>query len=243
MSDSYEETVRIVRALDLENQIDEMRAVRTEDGRNTVHVIEIRGEFGQWGPLAVGLARRRKGDRRDPNLGGALSLYRAIEHLLERHREAFAKRWPEYFPKGTVSAEHHEMAVKRMLQAGGEQAERASRLEQRIERALELLEASPEAWLGSSNDLAAAAHVLRGGDAKEKNPSNERGAKALKILEDGPREVMLGVVEAWSSVAGRALAVLRGEVDGEESRRLPRSLGAGEGPEDLSEREGFDAEA
>ncbi|MFE5369215.1 hypothetical protein [Streptomyces mirabilis] len=226
MSDQYEETVRIVRALELRHSIDEMRAVRIEDGRNTIHEIQMRDQFGEWGTLSTGLARRRKGDRRDPVLGGALSLYRALANLTERHREAFAQQWPGHFPKQPAEVGQARAAMREahaqidraveQIRTAENSTYRANLMEERITKALELLEASPEAWLGGSNDLAAAAHVLRGGEAKEKNPSNDRGARALKILEEGPRVVGDGVVEAWSLVAQRALAVLRGETNGEE---------------------------
>lgn len=225
MSDSYEETARIVQEGELKLGVDELRSVRLEDGRNTVTEIHMRDRFGEWGGLSTGLARRRKGDRRDPELGGALSLYRALVHLAERHREQFAQKWPTFFPKtpAEVTGAHTDVReagrqvarAQERLEAAKCDLDRIPELEARISEALELLEASPEAWLGSSNDLTAAAHVLRGGDAKEKNPSNERGGKALEILQVGPREVMPGVVEAWSSVAGRALAVLRGDADDE----------------------------
>lgn len=275
MSD-YEKTLQAVQSMELKHAIDEMRTVRIEDGRNTITEIQLRNPLGEWGTVSVGVARRHKGDRRDPGLGGCLALYRALVNLTERHREAFAQKWPQYFPKTpkeviqaraavlraredadaaekrTEEAETYgerwydrcQEALALMRKISPERADlkhvidvlagwaegetgaakgvpdRVSELERRIEQALELLEASPEAWLGSSNDLTAAAHVLRGGDAEEKNPSNERGAKALKILEVGPREVDCGegrtVVEAWSLVASRALAVLRGESDGDE---------------------------
>ncbi|MFF1469104.1 hypothetical protein [Streptomyces mirabilis] len=222
MSD-HEQTVHQVREMELKSGHDEMRTVRAQDGRTTVTEIQVRDEFAGWGTLAVGYARRKKGDRRDADLGGALSLYRALESLLERHREVFAQRWPGFFAKESRQVREARAAVKYAHEqvdvAAGEieNAQRAQyqkrQLEQRIQTALELLEASPEAWLGGSNNVTAAAHVLRGGEAKEMNPSNDRGARALKILQEGPRIVGEGVVEAWSSVACRALAVLRGEAD------------------------------
>lgn len=181
MSDQFEETVRTVRELELKHDIGDMRAVHLEDGRNTIVEIQMRNEFGEWSGLSVGLARRRKGDRRDAPLGNSLALYRALANLTERHREQFAQRWPEYFPKTPKEVRDARAAVR------SARAEVAAAKKQTKE-ALELLESSAEAFTGPSANIKAAISTLRGDGGK-----------------------------------------------------LPRSLGMGEGPADLSEREGFDA--
>ena len=227
MNDQYEDLARQVAEGELKFSADDMRTVRLTDGRNTIIDIQLRDPFaaGGWVSVGLGVARRRKGDARNADLGVDLALYRALADAAERHREEFARRWPGYFPKAPAEVRQARAATREahgLIDRAAEQigeAERATyrakQMEERIAKALELLEASPEAWLGSSNDLAAAAHVLRGGEPGEFNPSNDRGARALKILEEGPRAVNDHVVEAWSVVAGRALAVLRGESDGE----------------------------
>ena len=68
------------------------------DGTETI--IELRGS----GPLAdkclgVGFARRRKGEKRDPQLAVALATYRAFADAAERARKDGADRWPGYFPE------------------------------------------------------------------------------------------------------------------------------------------------
>lgn len=55
----------------------------TTDGTYTHCFIETVDEWGEYYPIGIGLAKRRKGDRRDVNIGTRLALRRAFQDAIE----------------------------------------------------------------------------------------------------------------------------------------------------------------
>ncbi|MFF4960239.1 hypothetical protein ACFY2Z_24815 [Streptomyces sp. NPDC001222] len=74
----------------------DVKLVHLTNGTETIVELRIPHLGGSAG---VGYARRRKGEKRDPELGIALAGYRALADAAERAREDGARRWPGYFPE------------------------------------------------------------------------------------------------------------------------------------------------
>lgn len=59
----------------------------SSDGTKTTAKVLVEGIFGQKAVAAEGKARRRKGEERNPELGYALAVSRAINALAEKETE------------------------------------------------------------------------------------------------------------------------------------------------------------
>lgn len=172
MSD-YEETARRVREGELKVTVEDMRAVQITDGRNTIVDLQIRDPYvdGGWASISVGTARRRKGDRRNPDLAVSLAIYRALARTTEEHREKFARQFPGFFPKTPDEVREARAAIHEAhkqidrateeIGAAENAIYRANQLDKRITEALELLESSPEAFRNQSAHFKAALATLR----------------------------------------------------------------------------------
>ncbi|MFD8117040.1 dsRBD fold-containing protein [Streptomyces microflavus] len=57
------------------------------DDRTTIAEILVQNEWGVLEPLGRGVARRRKGDRRNSQLGMSLAMARALRHAADRYED------------------------------------------------------------------------------------------------------------------------------------------------------------